>query len=205
MSDDAPLIDWERIEAQYRAGVQSVREIAAEHGISHTAINKRAKAGEWPRDLKAKVQARADALVSKALVSAEVSSESKLETERQTVEVEAQVQARIRLEHRSSIARCRSLVIGLLAEIEDQTESGAEYRKLAEMMEQPDDSGRDKLAEQYHKVIGLTGRVKNLKDLTDALKNLIALERQAFALDDLPPPGAGDLSGFTVRFVKAAP
>jgi hypothetical protein len=35
--------DWERIEADYRAGLLSVREIAAAHGVSHTAIQKRAK------------------------------------------------------------------------------------------------------------------------------------------------------------------
>ncbi|MDE1971093.1 MAG: hypothetical protein KGI50_06000 [Patescibacteria group bacterium] len=35
--------DWERIEADYRAGVLSVREIAEPYSISHQAIAKRAK------------------------------------------------------------------------------------------------------------------------------------------------------------------
>ena len=39
--------DWERIEADYRAGLLSVREIATAQGISHTAVQKRAKADGW--------------------------------------------------------------------------------------------------------------------------------------------------------------
>jgi len=73
-----PDIDWERIEADYRAGLLSVREIAAEHGITHGAINKRAKRDSWTRDLGAKIKAKADALVSKEQVSKEVSTEAKV-------------------------------------------------------------------------------------------------------------------------------
>ncbi|MGA7781101.1 MAG: hypothetical protein WCA85_25805 [Paraburkholderia sp.] len=43
-------IDWVAIEAAYRAGVEPVTAIAAKHGISHTAINKRAKAKGWVRN-----------------------------------------------------------------------------------------------------------------------------------------------------------
>ena len=42
-------LDWEAIEADYRAGRCSVRDIAARHGVSHTAINKRARAEGWAR------------------------------------------------------------------------------------------------------------------------------------------------------------
>ncbi|MFM5479205.1 hypothetical protein ACET9B_03000 [Aeromonas veronii] len=41
--------DWHGIELAYCAGRQSVRQIAIEHGISHTAINKRAKTHKWSR------------------------------------------------------------------------------------------------------------------------------------------------------------
>ena len=68
--------DWEAIESAYRAGVQSVREIAAQHGITHGAINKRAKRDGWERDLKAKIKAKADALVSKREVSTLVSTKT---------------------------------------------------------------------------------------------------------------------------------
>ena len=41
--------DWERIEVDYRAGVLSLREIAAANGITHGAINKRRKRDGWER------------------------------------------------------------------------------------------------------------------------------------------------------------
>ncbi|CAI2464498.1 Uncharacterised protein [Serratia ficaria] len=67
--------DWEAIESAYRAGLMSVREIASQHGISHTAINKQAKKEGWERDLKAKIKAKADTLVSRREVSKQVSTE----------------------------------------------------------------------------------------------------------------------------------
>lgn len=46
-TQDSP--DWHGIELAYCAGRQSVRQIAIEHRISHTAINKRAKTHKWSR------------------------------------------------------------------------------------------------------------------------------------------------------------
>ena len=43
--------DWERIELDYRAGIKTLRQIADEHGITHGAINKRARRDGWERDL----------------------------------------------------------------------------------------------------------------------------------------------------------
>lgn len=48
--------DWEAIEREYRAGQLSIREIARGHGISETAIRKKAKAGGWKRALADKVR-----------------------------------------------------------------------------------------------------------------------------------------------------
>lgn len=58
-------IDWEKIELDYRAGIKTLRQIADEHGISHVAINKRAKRDGWVRDLSAKIDKKADELVRK--------------------------------------------------------------------------------------------------------------------------------------------
>ena len=41
------VIDWEKIELDYRSGVKSLREIASEQGVSDTAIRKRAKRDNW--------------------------------------------------------------------------------------------------------------------------------------------------------------
>ena len=49
MTDKKLTPDWERIELDYRAGVKTLRQIAEEHGLSHVAINKRAKRDGWDR------------------------------------------------------------------------------------------------------------------------------------------------------------
>ena len=69
MTDKKLTPDWERIELDYRAGVKTLRQIAEEHGISHVAITKRAKRDGWTRDLSAKIQSKAEELVTKELVS----------------------------------------------------------------------------------------------------------------------------------------
>ena len=53
------------------------------------------------------------------------------------------------------------------------------------------------LAAAYDKVLSLSGRVTNVKGLADALKTLIALERQAFRMDVPVEPGAGEGKQFT--------
>lgn len=182
--------DWEAIESAYRAGVQSVREIASQHGITHGAINKRAKRDGWERDLKAKIKAKADALVSKREVSTLVSTE-RVVSERILIEANAEVIANVRMEHRGDIRRARTLTNSLLAELESECSDVDALNQLGELLRREDDKGMDKLNDLYHKIISLPNRVKAMKDLADSLKNLIALERQAYSLDD---PDAGKQS-----------
>lgn len=182
--------DWEAIETAYRTGSQSVREIAAQFGISHAAISKRAKKESWDRDLQARIQAKADALVTKREVTKKVTTE-KLVTERQIVEANAEVIANVRMEHRSDIRRARTLTNSLLEELESECSDVDALNQLGELLRREDDKGMDKLNDLYHKIISLPGRVKAMKDLADSLKNLIALERQAYSLDD---PDAGKQS-----------
>jgi hypothetical protein len=42
-------IDWQGIEKDFRAGAMSVRDIGRWYGVSHTAINKKAKEAKWIR------------------------------------------------------------------------------------------------------------------------------------------------------------
>ncbi|CAM8255584.1 Phage protein [Escherichia coli] len=182
--------DWEAIETAYRTGSQSVREIAAQFGISHAAISKRAKKESWDRDLQARIQAKADALVTKREVTKKVTTE-KAVTERQIVEANAEVIANVRMEHRSDIRRARTLTNSLLEELESECSDVDALNQLGELLRREDDKGMDKLNDLYHKIISLPGRVKAMKDLADSLKNLIALERQAYSLDD---PDAGKQS-----------
>ncbi|MDU5475893.1 hypothetical protein [Pantoea sp.] len=174
--------DWEAIESAYRAGLLSIREIASQHGITHGAINKRAKRDGWERDLKAKIKAKADALVSKREVSSQVSTETAT-NERILIEANAEVIATVRMEHRGDIRRARNIASSLFGELEAQCSDVDALKKLGELMLSPDDKGQDRLSEIYHKVISMPGRVKSMKDLSDTLKTLIGLERQAYDID----------------------
>lgn len=177
--------DWEAIESAYRAGLLSLREIASQHGISEGAIRKRAKRDDWSRDLNAKVKERADDLVRKAEVRKQVRTETTL-TERVLIEATAEVIANVRMEHRGDIRRAREITNCLFDELAAECADVAALEKLGELMFDPDDKGRDKLNELYQAVISLPERVKSAKALSEALKNLIALERQAYDIGDKP-------------------
>lgn len=155
-------IDWEAIEASYRAGLLSVREIASQHGITHGAINKRAKRDGWERNLKAKIHGKADAIVSREAVSAKVSSRvssGEAVTERVLIEANAEVIADIRLRHRSDIARIKSVLMDALGEIE--CPSLLEGEKL--------DTPK---------------RIRSIRDVAETMKVLVNLERQAYGIDE---------------------
>ncbi|EKN4883255.1 hypothetical protein [Yersinia enterocolitica] len=175
--------DWEAIESAYRAGLMSIREIASQHGITHGAINKRAKRDDWERDLKAKIKAKADALVSKREVSTQVSTEKAL-SERILIEANAEVIANVRMEHRGDIRRAREITNALFDELGAECADIESLRKLGELMLDPDENGRDRLNEVYQSIIALPERVKAVKALSDAMKNLIGLERQAYDIGD---------------------
>jgi len=178
-------IDWERIELDYRAGVKSLREIAEGSGTSHVNISKRAKKFGWVRDLAAKIQARADEIVNKATVNRSGNAVNAI-SERETIEANAQAVSNVKLAHRTDIQRSRKLVMSLLSELEQQTdpETLNLLHELGDIMRQEDDKGQDKRNDLYRKVIDLSGRVKTMKDLSESLRVLVAMERQAFGLDD---------------------
>ena len=55
---------WETIRAEREAGA-SFPELADKYGVSHQAIQKRAKRDGWTRDLAERIQAKADELVKR--------------------------------------------------------------------------------------------------------------------------------------------
>jgi hypothetical protein len=180
-------IDWERIELDYRAGIKTLRQIADDQGITHGAINKRAKRDGWSRDLAAKIQQKANDLVSKATVSIAVSKETRI-AEKDVVEANAHAIATVRLSHRQDIRRSRSIVMRLMDEMELQSgpENAAMLSDLGEMLRNPDDKNQDKLNDLYQKIVSLPSRAKTMRDLGESLRVLVTLEREAFGLSDTP-------------------
>ncbi|WP_051377042.1 hypothetical protein [Paraburkholderia dilworthii] len=174
--------DWERIEGDYRAGVLSVREIAALQGISHTAIQKKAKAEGWERDLSKRIQAKAEALVAKREVANQVATETKAATERSIVDANADMLAHVHLTQRKDVGRARTLAMSLLAELEAETSNIELFEQLGEMLRSDDEKGQDRRNDLYQKVISSVGRIDSMKKLSDTLKTLIGLEREAYGI-----------------------
>lgn len=151
-------IDWEKIELDYRAGIMSIREIASKHGITDTAIRKKAKAQDWVRDVSAKIQAKADKLVRIQEVRKEVrNSQQYKQTEKQLIDKNAQIIADIRLSHRKDFVRFKKTIEELQSELDELN-----------ALKDPDN---------------LVTRTKVLKDLTDTHAKLVSLERQAYNMD----------------------
>lgn len=202
MDEKAPP-DWLVIEMDFRAGVKTLRQIALEHGITHGAINQRAKRYEWTRDLSAKIRAKADEQVSRAALSKSVSKD-RLDTEKQVVQDNAALQYTVRMAHRTDIQRVRNLLLMLLTEAEHQTEHRALYEALGELLRSPDEQGNDKLNDIYRKALSLPTRVGVLKQITDTLALLIRLEREAFGIDETKGLGAGGFEELLKRMGNAA-
>ena len=179
MTTDKKTPDWECIEFNYRAGVLSIRQIAQEFGVSDGAIRKRAKKDDWQRDLRKKIDDKADAIVRSEVVR------TKFATEKETIDANASLVAHIRLTHRKDIAKARTLTMTLFDELEHiiGIDKAQLLEQLGDLLYKPDDKGVDKLNDLYMKIIQLPNRVKVIKELSDALKTVIGLEREAFGLN----------------------
>lgn len=186
MTAEKKSYDWERIECEYRAGVKSVRQIAQEFGPSEGAIRKRAKKEEWERDLNGKIEAKAEAIVRKEAVRNEVRNSPEFQaTEKETIEANANLVASVRITHRKDIEKARTMTMALFDELEHMigTDQADLLAQLGELMYKPNEKGVDRLNDLYMKIIQMPNRVSSLKQLTDSLKTVVGLEREAFNLN----------------------
>lgn len=179
------FVDWELIERDYRAGIKTVRQIAEERGVSHTAIQKRAKKEEWSRDLTQKVQQKAQELVARTEVAKAVAIERKA-SDVETVKVYGEVVAAVDLSHREDVKLAMSNARGMLCELVEL--SKPEFKEILEWMalnfDESTDTFRDKAAEAYRYIIGLTGRVKMAKELAAVHGVYLPMQRKMYKLDE---------------------
>jgi hypothetical protein len=175
-------IDWERIEVDYRAGIKTLRDIGAEHDISHVSINKRAKRDGWVRDLTAKIQAKAAELVTRSLVTKSVTKGKRI-LESEVITANAVNNATIEIKQREDVTFGRGVITSLMQELKGQIDNRADLEDLGEMMRNPDAYGNDKLNDQYMRVVSFAGRVDSAKKLADANKVQVELERRVYKID----------------------
>lgn len=196
--------DWNQIELDYRAGIKSLRQIASEHGIkSDNSIRKRAAKFGWQRDLNNTINDVADELVRKDTVRNQVRSKSVHSenvrttqddrqdfdiSEEETIEENAKAIAQVRIAHRRDIARSRNLFTKMIEEIEELTSKDLQ-ENMQNMLDQLLDQGWiDKFeATAIARTISLNNRIGQLKTLSDSLKTIVTLERQAYNMDNVQP------------------
>lgn len=179
-------VDWESVERQYRAGILTLRQIAEQHSVSHTAVSKKAREQGWEQDLTAKIAEKAKAMLSKAEVSNKVSTGESV-NQQEIVESNAQAIVNIVVGHRVTIRRNRSLSEKLMSELEAQCDSQNELEHLSEILACSDDSATEKLATLCRKVVSLPSRVDSAKKLAETVRILVGLEREAFGMDKEAP------------------
>ena len=188
------VVDWDAMEPDWRAGIKTKKQLSEEYRVSRAAIDKHWDKAGVERDLKVKIQAKADALVAQSVVTPEVTPAQKNATkaaETAIIDANAAVQAHVRIAHRSDIKLARTLSMTLLAELEHQTGSNALYLQLQELLE--GSSGEEsnataadrqrKRQDIFERAMSLGGRSKTMKEMADTLKTLVGLEREAHGLE----------------------
>lgn len=203
-------VDYDRIEADWRAGLLSPHQLAAKYieetgeKVSHAAIIKHFKKQGIARDLTQKIQDRANAMVTEAMVTGKVTPKpSKPDAE--IIESGAIQVAEVKLAHRKDIHRARKITNSLLDELEQQTDPAtlAMLQELGQIMAKPDPkTGRDRLNEIYQAVISLPERSKTMKVLAESLQKLVDMERQAFSMDKDTGKEADPLASLLQRIAK---
>lgn len=180
-------VDWESVERDYSAGLLSLRELADKYGVAESYIRKKANQKDWSRDLSAKIQSKAEKLVRSEVVRSEVRTEKAI-TEKEIIEANAQAIVNIKLAHRGDIRKSKNIVNSLFDELELTTDNRELFEELGELLRRENDSGHDKLNDIYKKCISMSQRIDGVKKLTDALKTMIGLEREAYDIQSTPTP-----------------
>ena len=180
-------VDWEGVERDYSAGLLSLRELADKYGTKESTIRSRAKTQDWVRDLSKKINQKVEDISRKEL-SRSTSRTEKIISEKEIIEVNAQAIVNIKLAHRGDIRKSKNIVNALFDELELTTDNRELFEQLGELLRQESESGQDKLNDIYKKCISMPQRIDGVKKLTDALKTMIGLEREAYDIQSTPTP-----------------
>ncbi len=194
--------DWEALEVDYRAGVASIRELARQYDVSDTAIRKKAKADGWERDLTEKVHERVRSKLVRAEVRA-LNAREPVRTDAEIIEAAAETAVQVVQIHRRDVRNGRLICAALFAELQD---TSANREIIAESIdsETQDDSSPTR-RNQMMKAISLPTRARAMLDLSAAMKNLVAVERQAFNLNDKQDKQDGKTIVFSMSRTRSNP
>lgn len=203
-------VDYDRIEPHWRAGIKSPQQIAEDYtqetgiSVSRAAIIKHfAKLG-IPRDLSAKIQAKADSMVAEALVTGKVSTAT-TKRDIEVIDTNATVQANVRVSQQKKIDTSIELVDLLTAQLIDVAGQREDFEAVIEEM--TDDDKSDKRRSMLMRAISLPTHASTAANLAASLKTLVTLQREAYGIkvDQANPndDGANPARGTVFKIVRA--
>lgn len=168
MAAKRKIIDREKLELDFRAGIKTFREMSAIHGLSAARIKQIADEENWQRDLAAKIKQVAEAKLNKTILNANLNTEARKASEAEVVNASADQVVSIRLSQRTRISKAIDIVAGLFDELHEDSE----LRKSKDP--------------EAKKPMALHTRTGIAKSLTDSLKTVIGLEREAYSITSTP-------------------
>lgn len=206
-------VDWEGMESHYRANHLSLRELGEMFGVTAAAIIKHARkeVPPWQRDLTEAIDAQAEALVNAASlglvnggVNAEVEKRPVTPASALVISATAELIANIRLGQRDRFKQVATLAVDMFVALRDQFANRESLETLGDLMEKVDDNGKpDALSKLYREVTELPGAIKALKDLTEIIGKVTAMETVAYKLEKVPEGNDNSRSSLPIRFVES--
>lgn len=187
-SELAP-VDWPAIEPHYRAGIRSIKAIAAEFGVSRPAIDKHARKNGWVRDLAPAIREKSDRQVAQVAVAPPGCTPTRPFSDRTIVDAGAEQLTLVRLGHRRDIEEVRRLAKALLGELGDVIERPDAYAMVYDALSSIEDGGMETLRGMAELVISLPARERVLRGLADTMQRLVAMERESFGLNSVSDGG----------------
>lgn len=179
-----PAVDWDAIEPDWRAGIKTKKQMAEEYGVSRAAMDKHFAKAEVERDLTAKIQAKAEAMVTQAQVTRSVTQDHNRATEAEIVQANAEFVALKVQVQRDGAGEAVDLSMSHVRECAAMGNAIEDLAKLGEIMASSDENGKDRLGEVYRKVISFAGRVDAGKKAIESLRLSVELQRKVLRIKD---------------------
>ena len=121
--------DWEACERDYRTGKFTLQELGAKYGVTHQAVAKKAKQGDWKKDLQDEIKKATNARLTQELVEREVARSGNLVAD--TVEVAAAVNAQILLKQQRRAAELQDALDVAKAKVLQMADMVGDVREVA--------------------------------------------------------------------------